>query len=333
MFDFRFAVSSRTIADRIPSFAEKVRQDITEEIRGRLLCLKVDGVTKNTRHFVGINIQYIKEGRIIIRTLAVRELFSRHTGLNIRSEVLSTLDSFGISVLNLLTSTTDTGANMIKMAELLRKAQVEDTTDVGLTEWFPDCEIGANDAVLQTVKCAAHCLQLAVQDAVKDSDEAMAMLKKAREAACALRTPNQVNKLRKEGHSMPVLDVTTRWGSSFDMADSVFTLREYIVAYETDDHRLCLTDEDWDKLKEVIEALRPAREATTTLQGKLHGMVNYNTPSYTSSSRKDLDRTWYFYRSQLLNHDLRQFLIGGKSFIIIYFALSSLIYIYFALSF
>ena len=256
------------MADRIPDFSNKVRNSIAEELRGRLVCLKVDGVTKSTRHFIGINVQYIKDAKIVVRTLGVREMFSRHTALNIKSEILSSLDSFQLSVRNLLSSTTDTGANMIKLAELLQLAQIEDFDDIGLIEWFPECDLDPSDATLQTVKCAAHTLQLAVHDAIKNSEETAAILKKARNAACALRKPNRVKELRKQGHAMPVLDVSTRWGSSFDMLESVLAVKEYAVAHESEDDLLCLTDEEWQLVENVIDALRPAREATIILQGK-----------------------------------------------------------------
>ena len=67
------------MADRIPDFSNKVRSSIAEELRGRLVCLKVDGVTKSTGRFIGIHVQYIKDAKIVVRTLGVREMFSRHT--------------------------------------------------------------------------------------------------------------------------------------------------------------------------------------------------------------------------------------------------------------
>jgi len=184
-----------------------------------------------------------------------------------KSEIISSLDSLQLSERNLLTSTTDTRANMIKQASLLQLAQIEDFDDIGLIEWFPECVLDPSDATLQTVKCAAHTLQLAVHDAIKSSEKTAAILKKARNAACALRKPNRVKELRKHGHAMPVLDVSTRWGSSFDMLESVLAV-EYAVAHDSKGDLLCPTDEEWQLVEDVIEALRPAREATIILQGK-----------------------------------------------------------------
>jgi len=118
-------LSSKSVAGQIPSLTEKVHDATSQEVKGRLVCLKVDGVTKMSRQFIGINIQYVESTQLVIRTLALK-MSGRRTALNLKSEILSTLDLYGIRLLNILTSTTDAGANMIKMSALLREAQEDD---------------------------------------------------------------------------------------------------------------------------------------------------------------------------------------------------------------
>jgi len=62
---------------------------------------------------MGVNVQYIKEAKVVVRTLAVRELFSRHTSLNIKSELQATLDLYDLRSSDVFTSTTDSGPNYL----------------------------------------------------------------------------------------------------------------------------------------------------------------------------------------------------------------------------
>lgn len=45
-----------------------------------MISMKVDAVTRLDRSFLGINIQYVQNARITLRTLALKELKEEHTG-------------------------------------------------------------------------------------------------------------------------------------------------------------------------------------------------------------------------------------------------------------
>jgi len=145
----RFAVSSEAMRARIPDYADAVRKHISEELKDRLFCLKIDGMTKYSRSFLGINVQFIKNGEIQVRTLAVKEMFSRHTALNIKQEVVATLDKYNVPIVNILTVKSDSGANIIKVAELLGNDQVQEAeTQLTLEEmepWYPDFDLTSSD--------------------------------------------------------------------------------------------------------------------------------------------------------------------------------------------
>lgn len=266
------------MSDRIPEYAREVRNIISSQLRGRFWCLKIDGTTKFRRSFLGINAQFVADGRIVVRTLAVKELFTSHTAVNIRNEVADTLKTYSLPVTTILTSTSDTGANMIKTAELLGDAQAEAAGSELLTEdvWFPECELTASDFRLQTVKCAAHVLQLAVGDAIQTAN-VREDLNAVRGLAKALRTPSLSRTLKKEGKSAPVLDVETRWGSTYDMLASVRSLKDFTEEMD-EDFKPRLSASDWARIDLIIESLKPAREATTQLQenqlllGDLYGI-------------------------------------------------------------
>jgi len=49
-----------------------------------MVCLKVDGAKRLSRSILGINVQFVKDGKIELRTLAAVELKDRQTAVNIK---------------------------------------------------------------------------------------------------------------------------------------------------------------------------------------------------------------------------------------------------------
>lgn len=51
--------------------AEKVKQAIKTELRGRLIHLAIDSASRHSRHILGINVQYERQGAVVIRTIGM----------------------------------------------------------------------------------------------------------------------------------------------------------------------------------------------------------------------------------------------------------------------
>ena len=80
------ALNERNVRRAITEEAARMRSFISEEVRGRLISIKLDcaecATLKGGRSMLGVNIQFVRDGRIILRNLAVKQLFVRHTGEN-----------------------------------------------------------------------------------------------------------------------------------------------------------------------------------------------------------------------------------------------------------
>jgi len=46
-----------------------------------MVSIKVDAITRLDRSFLGLNMQYIKNSKIVLRTLGLTELKEKHTGM------------------------------------------------------------------------------------------------------------------------------------------------------------------------------------------------------------------------------------------------------------
>ena len=52
------------------------------------MSLKFDTASRKARGFLGINVQYIEGNEIVIKTLAVREMSTRHTAKDLKECIL-----------------------------------------------------------------------------------------------------------------------------------------------------------------------------------------------------------------------------------------------------
>lgn len=91
--------------------------------QGKLLSVKVDIATRNGVSFLGVNIQFIKNNKIKIRTLGVIELKEKHSASYLEQEFKSIFELYMIPVENLYTFTSDNGTNMLKLSKLLKDLQ------------------------------------------------------------------------------------------------------------------------------------------------------------------------------------------------------------------
>jgi bifunctional polynucleotide phosphatase/kinase len=111
------------------------------------------------------------------------------------------------------------------------------------------------------VRCAAHTLQLAIWDTLKQV-QVSEKLSKIREVVKKLRTPNIYQDLRAKGFSTPKLDMETRWNSTILMCKSLKALKPYVKSRSTEIPELDLEPSEWSFLTKFIEIFEPL-EATT----------------------------------------------------------------------
>lgn len=115
----QIAINRQNVQADISAMANDLRKQIADETRGKLICLKTDTATRLDRSLMGINIQYVHNGKLMLRTLAVKELFKSHTADNLRLDITEVLRRFNLDITSMYSCTTDNAANVIKCTELL----------------------------------------------------------------------------------------------------------------------------------------------------------------------------------------------------------------------
>lgn len=72
-------INRHNIKDRIAEKAEKIRESIRRETKNKVLSLMLDIATRYNRSVLGINIGFMKDGKIQIRTIGMLVLNFSHT--------------------------------------------------------------------------------------------------------------------------------------------------------------------------------------------------------------------------------------------------------------
>lgn len=250
--------NSKSIGVLVNEMANSLRSEITLSVNKKYICLKLDIASRMDRSIMGVNIQYINQNfEIVVYTIGMIELLERHFALYLKQQVLNILERFDININQVYSVTTDNGANVIKTSKLLQEysANEIDNDDNFDDQLFDNVSEGISDS-LSVVHCAAHTLQLAAWDVLKQlKDE----VNRCRDAVKFIR-----KKMRElKASPVPLLDNTTRWSSTFEMVQSLIEAKVWIESNNT-----FSVDVDWEFATKFMESFKPVSDATTMLQYK-----------------------------------------------------------------
>jgi hypothetical protein len=116
------------------------------------------------------------------------------------------------------------------------------------------------------MRCAAHTLQLAVLDGIKNS-RAEAVIARIRNVVKEGRTPKINDIIKKRAKKSLVIDMDTRWGSMYLMIECLVELREVIQEMaDCGNSDLMMTDAQWQQAVDLKNLLKKAFEVTKRLQ-------------------------------------------------------------------
>lgn len=240
-------INRAEIVQQIAIVSNEVRNHIKSELQNRFVSVMLDITTKSTLSVLGVNVSFIENDVVIIRSLGVINMTERHTGENIALVVQELFSVFDLPITNIFAITTDNGANMVKCTrvinEIIGQCDAADNNYEEIETDPLDCDDDEQEvntstrfseiinnmtqnlqlqndymAVIPEVRCCAHTLQLAIADAIRKSN-ASAVISKINRMCKALR--NQVINIefrKLAPHStIPPLDVVTRWCSQYIM--------------------------------------------------------------------------------------------------------------------
>lgn len=103
------------IKAHIHVIAVKIRHKLSIEVRGKMISMSIDAVSKNSRSILGIYVQYVHNEAGKVRCLGMKELKQRHTGQYLSTVAEKCLEEFEINLNQVVSLTTDNASNMKTM--------------------------------------------------------------------------------------------------------------------------------------------------------------------------------------------------------------------------
>ncbi|CAI6373473.1 unnamed protein product [Macrosiphum euphorbiae] len=190
------------------------------------------------------------------------------------------MERYKISPAQIYSITCDNARNMVKMVYLFNENSenndepVDDTDEENISNLEDNDDIllqniqdmkGTSDIEMgpltTCMRCAVHTFQLAICDSMKDRS-IQGILSKARKAVKTLRTQIYAAWLKREGLKQAILDIETRWNSTFNMLYRLIELKQFCVTNE----QIILSSNDWNLVGKIVTALEPAKIATVQMQ-------------------------------------------------------------------
>ncbi|KAF0718472.1 Uncharacterized protein FWK35_00024860 [Aphis craccivora] len=285
------------------SVSNSIISEITDDVKNKLISLKIDCVKRHFRSIMGVNIQYIKYGKVCLATLAMRELLDVLKAFNIRKEQIYTI-------------TCDNASNMVKLARIMNEEcevvpndeeiivtnpnennddsdfyveyENQDGTPLSVddienelfndqfvntentneeVEDFQDSVIAAIEpkSITSCIRCSVHSLQLCVLVGLKNAPITNC-INEVRKIVKKLRTPKYAAWLKRKNLKYAIIDIETRWNSLYNMLYRLLELKEFCKLHEETNSDLKLNNCEWDSIQSIVNALNPVKIATVALQ-------------------------------------------------------------------
>lgn len=256
-------IDSHLIREVITYAAKVVRIQIAEELKNSMIALKFDIATKAGRSILSINVQFIKSGKIVTRNLAMQQFNVIHTNDQIKKEIFEVFESYGIGIGQIICSTSDNAVNSIKTSELSNNIPL-------VVEETPDTEFESNGLNLnsserfQIVQSVAQTFNLFVTDFLKlpAIDEKLEL---CRAVARKARTPINRRFFIRRDIPIPILDVSSRWSSTFAMVSFMRVFKEFIIKF-IESIEPSILNFDWQFIIDIIECMECVNIALKNLQ-------------------------------------------------------------------
>lgn len=131
------------VKEYIKDVSLKVIDRIKAETKNKFVSLMLDTATKNKRSIMGMCLQFIDNGRTVIRSIGMIQLTESHSSVNLMRLIFDRLIFFGINKNQLISVTTDNAANMTCMIRLMNENFEDDSGNIDDSAGDPTIHIAS----------------------------------------------------------------------------------------------------------------------------------------------------------------------------------------------
>lgn len=266
----------------------------------RKVTICLDGWTKKglSCSFLGISACFFDpvSNKARHAVLNLHELPHPHTGIAILAALEKSLVAWNIDANKVLLIVSDNGSNVVKAVQLLQTKEkervnalaeeensdeeMEASQDAGISS-DDDAEGDENDeraedvveielplpedVAFRRMPCMAHTLQLIIKEVYKKNYAHVIM--KARHVVSQIKKSSvAIGKLQQKCGKNVVTDCSTRWNSTFFMAQRLMEIKTSVNEVLAEMGIDTLLVSEWAKLQEMAELLEPFASQTDILQ-------------------------------------------------------------------
>lgn len=205
------------------------------------------------------------------------------TSKNLAKEIIAILEKYNIRLNQIISITSDNGANMIKATKILSQSYISDidfegteevdknidyTTKIENFEASEELHVGN----IQICRCAAHTAQLCALDVSKKAYiksyllQCRNMTKYIRKPSNGYREAFEFRKLK-----LPQLDCPTRWGSTYEMIDRLNKAKDVLsdieaIENKTEDENFDASSMLWEFVESYTCIMNPLQKTIVKFQ-------------------------------------------------------------------
>lgn len=183
---------------------------------------------------------------------------ARHDSISSKSTFLNVFAKFGILISNKLAAVVDNVTNMTRTVALLNSECSDEAEIDEDSEFYSELENVEFDRRVHHMRCTAHTLQLGVRNGLRKT------------LCISVRCKNSSNCndifLKKCAGKEMVIDMVTRWSSTYLMATRLLELKDAAIDLLFSEIRF--VQHDGEELKRLVEVLKIPYDATIALQSE-----------------------------------------------------------------
>ncbi|XP_055613891.1 uncharacterized protein LOC129760282 [Uranotaenia lowii] len=268
---------------QVEAASREMKRGIMNEVRGKLVSLKIDSASRRSRHVLGVNIQYETSGQIVIRTIGVVEARQSQPAMILKEKIIDILKEFGITTDQIFTVTTDNGSNMIAAVKELQE-DIESVTNSNNDEIFIEdaadehCQCIVDSVVeefrgqVEIIRCCVHTLQLAVTEVIEKNyhfiKEITTIIKDSR------KTEYQFY-FNKHEAQHPPLWCFTRWSGRYKMMKVVTKQEKFFRGLAEEFSELTFREDQWIFMHDFVNAFRHIHKLIKDMQRRHLGLSDF----------------------------------------------------------
>ncbi|CAD7005779.1 unnamed protein product [Ceratitis capitata] len=274
-------VSQKSVIDLISNNSQKLKTELIDDLCGNLFSLKIDVSTNQDITLIGINVQYIKDRSVHIKSLGIKQLQANYTSEYVKSLIMEVLNEYTINIREILSITVSNDSNAVEAIKELndefsctlgdvettilpqKAIKTESNQSITFEEWLEGNETVTQTYRIVSVASGKQILQLCVEETLRKTE-----IKKNLEKCLSLmhelkiRTSTHTTAKDSVKSENRKIDCVTEWTTTYEMLEKLYGIKHMISPITS----LCLNADEWNFVKEFLEAFKPIYKANVKLQ-------------------------------------------------------------------